>query len=236
MSYTQLAIVLPCYNPTEGWEANLIENIHRIERAMSGVTVQVVLVNDGSSNGILPTSITSIQSKISNFSFFENQINQGKGATVRKGMANIEADFYIYTDIDFPYKTQSFIKIAKALLEEKADIVAGEKSQNYYEQVPRFRQLISKFLQWCTKSILRLPTADTQCGLKGFNNKGKVVFMDTKIDRYLFDLEFLLLANQQKNLKTQFLPVELREGVEFSQVGFHLLFKEGLNFLKLLLR
>ncbi len=234
MNYTRLAIVLPCYNPPDRWADNLIEKVEQIQTQLPKTQLQIVLVNDGSTEGIQPYSIQKIQSKITDFLFLEHAINQGKGATLRKGMSAVEADFYIYTDIDFPYEADSFVEVAQLLLQQKADIVAGEKNQNYYEQVPGFRRMISKVLQWSTKTILRLPTADTQCGLKGFNEKGKAIFLSTTIDRYLFDLEFLRAASKDKNVKVLFVPVQLREGVQFSQVGLGLLLKEGVNFLKLI--
>ncbi|MBK9190506.1 MAG: hypothetical protein IPM77_02840 [Crocinitomicaceae bacterium] len=85
------------------------------------------------------------------------------------------------------------------------------------------------------KTFLRLPTDDSQCGIKGFNKKGADVFLDTKIDRFLFDLEFIKLASKRK-LNVQIAEVELKPNIVFSKVSFKILFRESLNFLKVLFR
>jgi hypothetical protein len=58
--------------------------------------------------------------------------------------------------------------------------------------------------------------------------------LETTIERFLFDLEFLMLANGRVAITP--VPVELREGVVFSKVGWKILATEGKNFLWLLLR
>ena len=91
---------------------------------------------------------------------------------------------------------------------------------------------ISKFLRLIVRTFLRIPTDDTQCGLKGFTRKGKEIFMQTTIDRYLFDLEFIFIAARKKAvLKT--VQVELREGIQLSHMRWNILLQEFGNFLKI---
>ena len=82
-------------------------------------------------------------------------------------------------------------------------------------------------------NLLRLQVTDSQCGLKGFDNAGKSIFLETKIERFLFDLEFLLLAKNRVTVTP--VPVVLREGVVFSKVGWKILATEGRNFIRLFL-
>ena len=90
-------------------------------------------------------------------------------------------------------------------------------------------------LSWVLENGLRLPTSDSQCGLKCFDKKGKEVFLSTQIDRFLFDLEFLVLASKKADLSISTVAVELREGVKFSRVGWQILLTEAINFLKILI-
>jgi hypothetical protein len=84
------------------------------------------------------------------------------------------------------------------------------------------------------RHVLRQPIDDSQCGLKAFDNAGKAVFLETRIDRFLFDLEFLMLANGRVRVTP--VQVQLRDGVVFSQVGWKILAAEGKNFLRLLIQ
>jgi hypothetical protein len=137
------------------------------------------------------------------------------------------------TDADFPYKISSMKSLVETLL-EKGGIAAGNRDTGYSAHVPWFRRVISKVLRWTLRNVLRQPISDSQCGLKGFDNEGKKLFLTTTIDRFLFDLEFLMLAKGKVLVSP--VPVELRDGVVFSKVGLRILATEGRNFITLLLK
>lgn len=223
-------IVLPCYNPAEGW-AQRVSTGYREIVEKTGCTPGLILVNDGSSTGISQADHDLLFREIPMVVLLNNELNRGKGFTLRHGVNASTAEYCIYTDIDFPYRTDSFLEVW-ATLQGGADIAAGIKDQAYYSHVPPRRQKISKLLRSMIRSFLRMEITDTQCGLKGFSEAGKAVFLQTTIDRYLFDLEFLFLASRKKSLNVQTVEVGLREGVEFSQMKTSILLTEGANFLK----
>jgi hypothetical protein len=82
----------------------------------------------------------------------------------------------------------------------------------------------------------RLKVKDTQSGLKGFNQKGKEIFLKTKIPAFLFDMEFLVLASNAKNIRISWIYVELREGIHFSSMRLKTILTELANFGLILLR
>ena len=89
--------------------------------------------------------------------------------------------------------------------------------------------MVSKILQRFIKILFpSLPVSDTQCGLKGMNEKGKNIFLQTKINRYLFDLEFILYSSKN-HLKIRAIPVELREGIVFGRMNYKILLHESKN-------
>ena len=159
--------------------------------------------------------------------------NHGKGYALRQGVAASDADFHLVTDADFPYTIESMQRIVLTL-RDRGGIAAGNRDTAYYDRVPVFRRWLSQGLRWLLRNVLRQPIGDSQCGLKGFDNSGKKVFLETTIERFLFDLEFLMLASGRVPVTP--VPVELREGVTFSKVGWKILLTEGRNFLWLLLR
>ncbi len=233
----KLNLVLPCFNPPEHWHQMVTEQFTKICGKLSDCEIQLSIVNDGSRTGISDNAISMLKTAIPNLQYLSYEINRGKGYALRYGFKNIsEADAYIYTDLDFPYTTESFIKIATSLLDNKADIIAGVKDENYYRNVPFFRKWISKLLRFLSRMLLGMPNTDTQCGLKGFNKKGKKLFMATSIDRFLFDLEFLFMASRNKDINTYFQEITLREGVLFSKVNYRILFTELANFTNIFIR
>ena len=66
---------------------------------------------------------------------------------------------------------------------------------------------------------------ETQSGLKGFNAKGRELFLRTKVKTFLFDTEFILLAYREK-LKIDVLDIGIRPGIHLSSMGMKVMFRE----------
>lgn len=236
MKSAELDIVLPCYNPLPDWENTIIHSISELNKRLPNTTIYLYIVNDGSNPDLSNKSIEKISNAIPNFEYISYTDNQGKGFALRKGVAQTEHNLCIYTDVDFPYTLDSFIKVYNKLVEKKVDVVVAVRDNNYYKDVPKFRVLISKFLKFLIKSFLNISIDDTQGGLKGFNKKGKSIFLETTINSYLFDLEFIYLASNRKDINISPVEVELKPNIVFSNMNLKILFSEGLSFLKLLLK
>jgi len=225
-----VSIVLPCYNPLDGWLKTIENSVSNISD--QNIVVEVIIVNDGSSKNFSEPEVTNFfihRPEVSVISYAENR---GKGYALRQGVKQAKGEFIIYTDIDFPYTQASFLAIYNALSIDNSDVAIGIRSGEYYTHLPKMRVYISKLLRFMIRKFLRIPTDDTQCGLKGFNQKGKEIFLQTSIDRYLFDLQFVYLSARKKvDLKT--VVVELREGIELSYMRWSVLLQEFGNFLKI---
>lgn len=227
------SIVLPCYNPPNNWESIVVESINSLERRINK-NIHLIIVNDGSNDNRINSKFDFINSKLSRFSSVTYTENRGKGYALRIGVAKSNTDLTIYTDIDFPYTLDS-IEAIYTELQQGTDVVLGHRGKDYYKKTPWFRKVVSKTLRWFLKTFLRLPTDDSQCGIKGFNKRGKTAFLDTHIDRFLFDLEFIKLASRRKmNCKT--VTVNLKPNVIFSKVNLKILSTEAINFIKVIFR
>lgn len=196
--------------------------------------VNLIVVNDGSPRNVSELNLDNLKRHLPDVQVVSYTQNRGKGFALRQGVLAAEADFQLVTDADFPYTLESMRRVVETLA-RSGGVVAGNRDTGYYEKVPAARKLLSKFLRWLLRNVIRLPVTDSQCGLKGFDRAGREVFLSTSIDRFLFDLEFLMLAGRRRVAVTP-CPVELREGVVFSSVGAKILATEGLNFLKLFLK
>ena len=230
-----ISIVLPCFNPIDGWLSSIEDAASKI--TAEGIPFQLIIVDDGSNNNFEEQLVTSFfkPSVIADLKVISYDTNRGKGYALRQGVIEAKHDIIIYTDIDFPYTHQSFLNILKELQSNNCDVAIGIRSEEYYTHLPKMRVKISKLLRFMIRKFLRIPTDDTQCGLKGFNQKGKEVFLRTSIDRYLFDLEFIFLAARKKvALKT--VVVELRPGIELSYMRWGILMQEFGNFLKIFVK
>lgn len=231
----RLDIVLPCYNPILGWEKTVVQGFGEVRAALPTVDIRLFVVNDGSTRNISQPQIAWLQAQIPELQWLEYPTNKGKGHALRYGVRPADADWCIFTDIDFPYTVGSLVAVFRAL-EQGADLALGNRDEHYYDQVPAARKRISKSLRWLASQFLRLPVTDTQCGLKGFSPKGRAVFLRTAIDRYLFDLELIFLGAREKGLVIVPVPVSLKPNVVFSHMNASVLAREGWSFVRIFFR
>jgi glycosyltransferase involved in cell wall biosynthesis len=228
-----LALIIPCYNPLSDWQIRIVEQFRLFEQSLPDWDIRLTVVNDGSSKNISKADFDYFKIQIPTVKIVSYEKNRGKGYALRQGIAASEADFYLFTDVDFPYENESMVNMVNVLLEKKG-IAVGFRNQNYYKKVPLLRKIISKVFRLFIKTI-GIPVQDTQCGLKGFDQAGKHFFLQTEIDRYLFDFEFLYLAARQKTIPIYHVDAQLKDGVVFSAMGLSILSTEAWNLVKVLM-
>ena len=231
--YRRISIVLPCYNPPAGWDQIVIEEVKYIGHLFPDQDIEVIIVNDGSDTDE-QQAFQRCQSVLPHCILIDYEVNKGKGHAVREGVAKATGDIIIYTDIDFPYDRLSTIKIITTLIKDDLDVALGQRDQSYYKSIPMQRRLISKFLQSIIKRSLSLKTSDTQGGLKGFTQQGKIIFLQTTIDRYLFDLEFIKMLSLKSEIKIGLVVISAKEDIKMKHMGLSQLWQSAQDFLSLL--
>ncbi len=220
-------LVLPVLNPSQTWVGDTLARKLELER-QSGRSVRLIVVNDGAKDH---GPFVRLEADDPSMAVIHFSQNKGKGAALRAGISSAASDLILFTDADFPYTIDSMVAVIKAL-EKGVDIALGYREQDYYASVPWFRKGMSESFRFLLKRVLRFPITDTQCGLKGMNKKGVEVFLSTRIDRFLVDMEFIKLAVRSEDLKIEPVVVKLRNDVTFSKMGVKVILREGLNFLR----
>lgn len=231
----QVDIIIPCYNPKNDWEQRLISEAENLQSADKKLKVNWILVNDGSPNDI-SDALAELHHHLPNIEFINLKQNRGKGYALRQGVEASRSKFTLFTDIDIPYGANGILDVLKPLLDDTADISLGTRNLDYYQKIPTQRSRISKLLKSINRICFRLPTNDTQCGIKGFNTIGRSVFLKTTTNRFLIDLEFLLLASKDNNIRFIKVPVQLAEGIELTSVKLSILKDELGSFIKILIK
>jgi glycosyltransferase involved in cell wall biosynthesis len=131
-----------------------VENITTHFKALSEVSsLELILVNDGSTKNFNDGFVQKLSSLLPNIKIIEHTTNCGKGYALRQGVKQAKGAFIIYTDIDFPYTHESFLKIYNSLRNEDVDMAIGTRSEEYYRHLPRARVRISKLLKWFIKTF-----------------------------------------------------------------------------------
>jgi glycosyltransferase involved in cell wall biosynthesis len=228
-------IILPCYNPREGWAEVVAESVSNIRSLLPvGVLQQIILVNDGSIKGVTEQLVVSLRADVPELKYISYTENRGKGFAVRTGVKASTADVQIFTDVDFPYLDESVLTFYMKLANGEANVIIASRSHSYYDSLSGFRKALSLTLKRMNGLLFRLKESDTQGGLKGFDAAGKELFLRTTIDRYLFDLEFVQSVSKSE-LTLMALHVQLKPDVLLPSPGFSVLLKELGNFIRLLM-
>ena len=192
------------------------------------------MVNDGSSVS-LTEAATKIQLAVPDAEWIDYKVNKGKGYALRKGVLSSMADYLMYTDHDFPYTPESMIECFERLHIEGEEIAIGHRDASYYENLPWFRVKVSHYLKTINSFLLRLGTDDTQCGLKAFRNSIKPIFLATKTDRFLIDIEFLRRL-KRKGKEVIVVDVKSRDNVQMSTLPLSTIISELWAYVLIVLR
>ncbi len=230
MSEQPLELVVPCYNPANLWHEDLIANYWKFCESINQ-DCRLILINDGSTRGVTESEIDQIKASIPHFLYLSYSDNKGKGHALRYGISRVESDFLITTDIDFPYTNESMVALYDELLTHQG-LILGTRKTTYYRKVPFFRKVLSLAFRIILKLILKLEVDDTQCGLKGLDKATRQIFLQTKVDGYLFDLEFVRIVSK-KNLPIHRVNAVLKPSIEFTNMSPRILMREFSNLLKI---
>lgn len=115
----RLSVVVPVFN-----EVRTIEQIVRQIRA-SGVPVEIVIVDDGSTDGTRQRLDTLAGDE--DIRIVLHDRNQGKGAALRTGFRYVTGDVVIVQDADLEYDPADYARLLQPIIEEGADVVFGSR-------------------------------------------------------------------------------------------------------------
>ena len=115
----KLSIVIPVYNE----EATIARVISRI--AALPLNTEIIVVDDFSKDGT--RDILGKLADIKDLKIFLKQPNQGKGAALRTGFAQVTGDYVVVQDADLEYDPRDIPKLLVPLLKGDSDVVYGSR-------------------------------------------------------------------------------------------------------------
>lgn len=227
-------VVLPCYNPAEDWVEVVAERYEELKASCPGHRMRLIISNDGSHENFDSSHIRKLRKMIDGVKIIDYKVNMGKGAALRRGVLAATSPLVIYTDIDFPYRTECVRDMVAQLESGSCDIIISKRNDTYHRELSFVRRLLSWGSRTMNSKLLGMKYPDAQGGLKGFNRVGREIFLQTTIERFLFDTEFVYKASKREDIKIAQVTVNLRDNIHLPSMGLKTMRREFMNFLKIL--
>ena len=159
----KISIIIPCFN-----EENTIEKIVNKILDLKNLDLEIILVDDNSTDGSKNIIETKIKNRVNKVIF--NDRNYGKGYSIRKGIEVATGDITIIQDADLEYDPKDYAKILEPFKIGVADVVYGSRFiGSDKKRVLYFWHTVgNKFLTLFSNIFTDLNLSDMEVGYKAF--------------------------------------------------------------------
>lgn len=200
-----LSIIIPAYNESKRLPKTLRGILEYSSKLASknGWNIEIVIADDGSKDNTVEVA----QEIWNNFAdknglYFQiNSVtqNQGKGATVKRGMLESKGKWRLFADADNSTPIEELDKMLPYL--DKYDVVIGSRyliPGSIKNQQPWQRRLLSRISNLVIQTLILPGIIDTQCGFKMFSDKAtQTIFPKQSMSGWSFDIEVLAITKKQ---------------------------------------
>jgi len=208
-----VSLIIPAFNEERQIESTLEQVLGTMA---SFLCLEIIVVDDGSTDGTLAQCRAVVARHPELVRVHALPANRGKGWALRTGSSLARYPVVVFYDADGEIPSEEIIRLVNLRARTHAAAVVGRKLF-LPEEVPPGRALISTiFRRLCRFFWPFLP--DTQTGLKVFDRAALLeVLPAVRTDRFLFDLELLILLGRRTALTE--VPIMYRWGREKGRIG-----------------
>jgi glycosyltransferase involved in cell wall biosynthesis len=161
----KLSVIVPVYNEKQ----TIAEIVRRVEAASVGVEKEIIVVDDGSTDGT-PEALEALSSP--GIKVLSHKKNRGKGAALQSGFAQAEGDIILVQDADLEYDPREYPKLLEPILDGRADAVYGSRFLGGPHRVLYFwHYLGNRLLTSFADIICNLNLTDMETGYKVFRRE-----------------------------------------------------------------
>ena len=212
MSDPRLSVVIPAFNEADRLPPTLERVLGHLRGFAGGC--EVIVVDDGSRDA------TVERARAAGVTVLCNEVNRGKGYSVRRGMLAARGERRLMTDADLSTPIEDLSRLM-AKLEEGYDVAIGSRAlpdSNVEVRQPWYRENMGRVFNTLVRLLAVPGLKDTQCGFKLFSAPAaQAAFSRARLDGFSFDVEALFLA-RRLGFRIAEVPVTWRNDIA-SRVG-----------------
>ena len=124
-AFSKLSILVAAYNEQETLRP-CIEGVLAAPLP-AGISREVVIVNDGSKDGTWPLMQQLAAEHPGFVRVFQQPHNMGKGAALRRAIAESQGDLIVFQDADLEYEPSDYGRLLAPIIDGRADVVFGSR-------------------------------------------------------------------------------------------------------------
>lgn len=190
-----LSIVIPAYNEERRLPATLTDILNYV--GDKGLAYEIIVVSDGSTDQT-EAVVRALAMSDQRIKLLINEKNRGKGYSVRRGVLVARGEQVLFMDADNSTRIKE-LDVFCPLLNDY-DVVIGSRAlaaSKIVKHQPWLRERTGKLFNLFVRIFFLSGINDTQCGFKLFRRPVAIeIFKRAKLDRFIFDVEVLMLARQ----------------------------------------
>ena len=214
-----LSIVIPVYNEKN----TLLQIIQKIDELPSSLNREMILVDDGSTDGsreILKTLENRKDVKV-----IYKEKNTGKGDSLKVGFKNSRGEYVIVQDADLEYDPKDYFKLLDVIQNTEKTVVYGSRFTGTYKDMSALHYYGNKFLTFITNLLYGVWLTDMETCYKLFPGNF-IRGLELKANRFDFEPEITAKIIKNK-FKIVEVPITYYGRTHFE--GKKITWKDGFN-------
>jgi dolichyl-phosphate beta-glucosyltransferase len=172
---------------------------------------EVIVVDDGSRDRT-GAIVQEFARAHPGFRLVRLDANRGKGAAVRRGLAESRGERVLFSDADLSTPLGELLPMEQSLADGADVVIAsrGLRESRLEIRQPWYRERMGKLFNGVVRLLTGIPFRDTQCGFKLLRGEdARALAGEMREDGFSFDVEMILLA-RRRGLAVRELPVTWR--------------------------
>lgn len=189
-----MSVVIPAYNE----EHTLVGTVTAVQDWLkaTGRSYEILMVDNASEDATVPLVMPHVDG--AQIRLLRNEVNRGKGYSVRRGMLEATGELRLMCDADCAPSLASLGRMVELIQRGEADVVTGSR-EAAGARVGRSQPIARRIAGWNFLALCRLimgePTRDIFCGFKLFREAAAAdAFPLQTLEGWTFDVEVLALA------------------------------------------